>query len=428
MPDTISDLAPTAGTEAAEEHRHLVSVWNPSYAADPMDDHLAVLRDLARRYRRREIAEHEVYVWWAKLRSSERPHPLLHQQAVAGVADQLQRAPCEETHLYLTDYRSLYVGQLVAIAFNDVRPAAACKLHIPNYVCQRTPPPAGTSGRARRSPPPYRHHADCWLKLTDIRRIVADDTPGVIQELSQLHNVRENGRRVSPYSSMHDFPLIVTRPQSQRFFEPDERDHDSGRWWWAELDAERGQGVSLVERDLRDNVLGADVWQRLEPTARAFVAGAEMIFRQHRNDPAFDFSQVIVSMGKAIEVQMRWLVRAAVAACPEGRTVQIHGEAVDLLDATRKMPTLGQLTCSMDYPPFRRALERLGDGAYLVGDFRRMLDRFLPVRNRAAHDSPVLLGEAAKWRDDFLGVGRAGILERFALVHPKRRRDGGAPG
>ena len=52
--------------------RHLVSVWNPSYEADAMDQHLSVLLANATRFRKEECSEEEVYVWWGKIRSANR--------------------------------------------------------------------------------------------------------------------------------------------------------------------------------------------------------------------------------------------------------------------------------------------------------------------------------------------------------------------
>src|SRR5690606_39222983 len=52
----------------------------------------------------------DVYVWWAKLRSPNRQQPLPHGEDVLALQEQIDEGV--ETHLYLTDYRSLYVGRL----------------------------------------------------------------------------------------------------------------------------------------------------------------------------------------------------------------------------------------------------------------------------------------------------------------------------
>ncbi|MCL7977816.1 MAG: hypothetical protein M8863_10945, partial [marine benthic group bacterium] len=98
--------------------RHLLSVWNPSYVDDAMDRHLEVLLRWANARRHGRSEEDEVYVWWAKLRSPNRQAPLPHAADVLAIADQV--ASGVETHLYLTDYSSLYVAHVVEITADDV--------------------------------------------------------------------------------------------------------------------------------------------------------------------------------------------------------------------------------------------------------------------------------------------------------------------
>jgi hypothetical protein len=111
-----------------------------------------------------------------------------------------------------------------------------------------------------------------WFKLGDIRRIVADDTLQVVEELKKLRNVNYNDRPVSIYGGMVDLPLVVTRPDGARFFDPDDREALAGERLWVEFDAELGAGIAGMERELRENRFGPALWSALEPTARTFVA------------------------------------------------------------------------------------------------------------------------------------------------------------
>ena len=107
--------APNVPAASAPSHRHMVAVWNPSYARSAMDEHLELLLDLVGRYDKDEISIEDVYVWWGKVRSPNRQQPLAHAGNVQAMAKALSTDDCAETHLYLTDYRSLYVAELLAI-------------------------------------------------------------------------------------------------------------------------------------------------------------------------------------------------------------------------------------------------------------------------------------------------------------------------
>ena len=68
------DLAMTIGDGLAmTAERHLLGVWNPSYAVDAMDAHLRVLLDNIANFRSGKVKEEEVHVWWGKVAPNPRP-------------------------------------------------------------------------------------------------------------------------------------------------------------------------------------------------------------------------------------------------------------------------------------------------------------------------------------------------------------------
>ena len=239
--------------------KHLVGVWNPSYEADAMDAHVDVLLRHAQAFRAGKADDNEVYVWWGKLRSPYRQAPLPHLDEIIQLDATLSSEAGAEVHLYLTDYRSLYVAHIGAVTTDDVRADPDELDHVPAYYRTLDRP------------------ADCWFQLWDIRRLVLDDTPEVTQQLRELRNTRYHDQRVSPYGGMVDLPLIVTRPDGQRWFDEEVRDRFTEGRHWVEFDAERA-GTGEVQRDLRDNRCGAALWANLDPAARGFIATAEQMF------------------------------------------------------------------------------------------------------------------------------------------------------
>src|SRR5690606_23136439 len=116
------------------------------------------------------------------------------------------------------------------------------------------------------------------------------DTLQVVRELQKLRNVRYHDRPVSLYGGMHELPLIVTRPDGARWFDATTRERLTDGRFWTEVDSELS-GVGEVMASLRQDLLGEETWERLVPAARLFIASAEKMYRDHRNDPAFDFSR-----------------------------------------------------------------------------------------------------------------------------------------
>ena len=165
-----------------------------------------------------------------------------------------------ELQLYLTDYRSLYVAEVLAVVSGELQDTDPA--HVPAYY---------TKSKFR---------CDCWFKLGDIRALVADDTLADQDELRKLRVPSYHDRPVSLYGGMVDPPLLVTRPDAAEFFDDDERDAFNDDHLWVEADADRG-ALGGVMADLPDNVLGVETWTAMLPAARIFVATAERLMREY---------------------------------------------------------------------------------------------------------------------------------------------------
>jgi len=381
---------------AQRSPRHLLTLWNPSYAVDAMEQHLAVLLDRARQVRDGKLSPDDRFVWWGKVRSQHRLHRAPHQDDVEALARAIESDSDDagEVQLYLTDYRSLYVADISEIVIGD--------------------DPGDQDGAV---PPYYARnglHCDYWFVLGDIRLLVADDLPGVGHELRKLRNVYYHDKAVSLYGGMVDLPLVVTRPDGQRFFDMEERDSVTGGQLWAEWDAEQGGGVAAMERELRDNVLGEPTWQGLEPTTRRFLASGEKLFREHRGDPAFDFGPVLGAFAKALEVQCRAILRRVLPSIPvAARQANIEGRTADLLEL--RQLTLGQLgrVLTSEGQLARELASRLNDRSFFSGQLPPILLDLASLRNPGTHEARLARAEVQHWRNRLLGIGTEGIITRL---------------
>ena len=179
-----------------------------------MEAHQRILRTAAEAWHAGKGDEDDVYVWWAKLRSADRLQPLPHLDDILAIGrEQCGDEPDAETHLYLTDYRTLYVAHVAEITADDPRKDGAERARIPAYYL--------ADGIA----------ADFWFRLWDIRRLVQDDTESVIHALQQLRNVRYEGKPVSIYGGMVELPLIVTEPEPVAYFDEATRARGCWRGW-----------------------------------------------------------------------------------------------------------------------------------------------------------------------------------------------------
>lgn len=379
--------------------RHLVTVWNPVHGPNVMELHLDTLLSFVQAYRAGECDEDDVYVWWGDMRSSRRRRPIAHLDDVLAIETEDNRnAPGPETHLYLTDYRSLYVAHVGEVTAEDVRNTDP--EHTPDYY------------RKVRVDP------DCWFLLWDIRRLVADDTVSVVNELAKLRNTRDGDEPVSIYEGMVELPLIVTDATEDRYFDADIRDQATDGRFWAEFDAER-VGVGAMERELRENLLGDEAWRGIEPAARSFIATAEKVYRDHVAEPAFDFAAVIIEYSKALEIHCNALLRKTLARAPaELRWLNVDGSTVDLTRGEPLSLTLFGRVIGHEQKICHYLRGHLTHGDWFIAAIPGILSDFAKTRNAGAHSRRVQRDEASLWRSRLLGIGCQGYLASLGGVGP----------
>lgn len=393
--------------------RHLVAVWDPSRPPDTMEATVRHLLALAQARAGESVDElDDVFVWWGKMRSPNRQQPLPHLpellaldgwirgESTSGADAPATLADDREVQLYLTDYRSLYVAHVGEITTDDPRHDVDAGPHLPPGVY-----PDGV-------------HCDAWFMLFDVRRLVLDDTRAVVAELRKLRNARYADRPVSIYGGMVDLPLLVRREDGATWFDTATRDRLTDGRLWVEFDAEHA-GVGAVAASLRDDVLGEATWMALDPAARLFVATAEKIFRDHRADPAFDFSPVVVNLAKAYEVQLALTLAPAVRRLPPAaRLVNVDGRSVDVFGG--EAFGLGGLARALgESQELRGALPRvLAHAAWALTTLPPVLDELSRLRNPGAHREPIDRETARRVRDRQLGIGGGALLEALARVRP----------
>jgi hypothetical protein len=217
---------------------------------------------------------------------------------------------------------------------------------------------------------------------------------------------------------MVELPLLVRRDDGARYFDPEVREGLLGGLYWCEFDSQRS-GIGAMERDLRENLFGDRAWAGLDPAARTFIASAEVVFRAHRTDAAFDFTGVVMDFAKALEVQTNAILRRAMSAARENlRCVSVDGRRIDL--ARGRPLTLGELArvIGEEHAVNDFVRQRLQNGAWFAASLPPILRDMADLRNPAAHERAVGKGEAGDMRNRCVGVGQSGILVELGRVIP----------
>jgi len=384
--------------------RHLLTVWNPSYTDDALDAHLSILLHWDRERLEGRASDEDVYVWWAKIRSKNRDGMLPHHKDVVALDEQVQAG--QETHLYLTDYRSLYVAEIGEITDDDVRVDEGEFGHMPDY---------------------YRGHpVDFWFRLFDLRRIVTGDTLEVINELKKLSNLGYHERPVSLYGGMVDLPLIVRSEAPSSWFADADALNEGALW--AQRAAEQRSEAQRMATELRDNLFGRELWPLLSPTTRSFLAAAEAEFRAHRDDAGFDLSGSAIAYAKAVETELNATIFPALRGQFEGkppheREVREEGRLIDL-GGTVPHQSLGAIVHLLEHQDLVQVAVRRSmpvDHKSILGLLPRELESIRDLRNPGAHSEATSASAMEASRRVILGIGCEGLLERLVRARLRAR-------
>jgi hypothetical protein len=341
----------------------------------------------------------DVYVWWAKLRSANRQAAALpHRDEILALQEQIEAGV--ETHLYLTDYRSLYVAHIEDVLADNVLDDDEAE-HMPTYY--------------------QTQRADLWFRIIDLRRIVLNDTLSVIEELKRLANTRYHYRPVSLYGGMVELPLIVTRGDGRTWF-PESPVLTAGLLW-AEHDADLRGETDRMGRELRDHLIGRHIWACLDLTTRTFLASADAVFRQRQDDPNFDFAGPALGYAKAIEAELNALIfpalREHLRRAPFlDRTARMDGQPLDL-GGNVPHQTLGALRTLLEHDDaLQRGIRQVfpQDWKWLLGELKSHLEPIVKLRNPAAHSARLTRQDAAELRSHILGIGCEGLIVQIARV------------
>lgn len=372
--------------------RHLLAVWNPFYADDALARHAELLADS-----HRDVGD-DAEVWWGLVRSPHRLQPLAHLDDILALDGEIEARlhAGHELQLYLTDYQSLYVADVRRISRDTPTPGDGV---VPGYYARE--------GLA----------CEAWLALADLRALVVHDLAAVQRELAQLRNVRYHDRRVSLYGGMVELPLIVTRPDGLRFFSEEERRLLNNDRPWVVADADR-TGLGEVGAQLRDHLLGEAAWEALTPAARTFVCSAESLLRRHWAMQAFDFSPVLVELGKAVELLVNRLLPRLLQRAPERLVlVNVDGTGHDLRQYHHL--SLGQLAWLLqrDGELLSWVLGTHGLRVkWLCTQAPALLRELADHRNPAAHAQVLTRADVLPLRNQWLGVGSDGHLVALARL------------
>lgn len=348
--------------EAQAKVPQLLSVWNPYFEPETIQVHVELLRSHGK-------------VWWARL---YRGSPLDEAAARDKYAQvdalwEEARVAGRELVLFVTNFVMLHALRVDGIVFGG-RLAPEEIPFAPSHYFQEPEDGKGP-------------HPAIWFRVRDVRALAFNQVETLRYFFDRVIDAASFG--YDPFASYKwNYPAVVRGPAAERIFEPALLD-GRGRMFADLAETLFPPEVQNARRKLEAK-LGSH-WGLLEDRSRIFLASAWVIYEQYRRHRDFDLSSALTGAARAVETELcNQLIKPAARAL---RLESVFGN----------LPiTLGSSA---------RFLDALAEGAreqgvlalqHLAGNesWREWLDRFVDLRNDAAHAKPVRRSRVEKaWRE-----------------------------
>lgn len=343
----------------------LLSVWNPYFEPETIQVHVELLRQHGK-------------VWWARLYRGKELDEAAAREKYAQVAALWEPGRRGEGVLYVTNYVMLHALRVDGVVFGRQLPPEEIP-YAPSHYFQ--------DPEDEKGPWPA-----LWFRVRDVRALAFNQVETLRYFFDRVIDAAEFG--YDPFASFKwNYPALVQGPPVERIF--DERLLEGRGRMFADLpETLFPPDVQNARRQLEAKL--GEHWGQLEDRSRIFLASAWVVYAQYRRHKDFDLSSALTGAARAVETELcSQIVKRVVRAL---RLESLFGAQPITLGSSAKF--LDELAA--------RAKERDVNALHVLAQnasWREWLERFVDLRNDAAHAQQVRRARVIRAWEELVGEG-----------------------
>jgi len=356
---------------------NLLSLYNPYYNKNVIEQHLELLKENG-------------VVAFGKVRSKLRNYEHPHQDILDNIYQQTLKN--EPTQLFLTDYNSIYVANVISIN-KDIK-----FIKVPKYYEEL--------------------EVEYWFVFDDLRLIAHKDFELIRDKiLSNFKATNFNDRTYTIYGNPYVYPMQITMKEEINYFEKDDEDFK----FYTNIFKSEEQ--LLMKQNLIDFNFGKKGFYSLAPNSQDNIISAEIEYMQNKDNLLYDFSSVIVKYSKAVEFELYRFMRKVFLFLIENDaeignfTYAVQGRDYTLKNIESNKPNFGTYTYIIKSYEIKDAINSYFQDRSLkhfifvaIPSFIRTMQN---IRNESVHGDATPLKACDEIRNEVIGIGRSGILSEF---------------
>ena len=359
---------------------NLLILYNPYYQKDVIEQHVRVLQSASDPLTTKAA--------FGKIRSKLRDYDHPYKERLETIFAKVSGA--HPLQLFLTDYADMYVARVVEVTAEDRSDIA------PDYYNEKN------------------LDVELWFVMTDLRRIVRDDFTFIRDRiLSNFTTPNFKGWHYAIYGNEYVYPLVVEMDEPIDYFD---YDFDDQRYF---PDIFKNDQVQRIQRELIHYRFGEELFYAMHPNVQDALVGAEAGYVEHRDDPLYDFSPIVVQYSKAFERELYRFGKRLFGWLGKKEdlthiTYAVQGQDYTFADYQRHKPNIGTTAYLLRHYDIRNAVDRHLPGgplkSFVKFQLQPMLKEIQEIRNEATHGEKTSKEVCENYRAKVVGVGESGLL------------------
>lgn len=359
--------------------KNLITLYNPYYNANVIELHLELLKENG-------------IVAFGKVRSALRDYEHPNQDALSIIYDETTKK--EPTQLFLTDYNSIYVANVISVN------KSIKFIKVPQYYEEL--------------------EVEYWFVFDDLRLIVHKDFEIIRDKvLANFKATNFNDRTYAIYGNPYVYPMQITMKEEINYFAKEDEDFK----FYTNIFKSEEQ--LQMKQNLIDFNFGKKGFYSLTPNSQDNIIGAEIEYMQNRDNLLYDFSSVVVKYSKAVELELYRFMKSLLLSIIDkdadigSFAYAVQGRDYQLKDIEFHKPNFGTYSYIIKSYEIKNAINtHIKDSTlrhFIFVQIPSFIRTMQKVRNESVHGDATALKECDEIRSEVIGIGRSGMLSEFSL-------------
>jgi len=355
--------------------KNIIILYNPYYQENVIEQHLEILKDKGA-------------VAFGKLKSALRDYEHPHEDKLEEIYGEVSRdTPLQ---LFLTDYNSIYVANVIAVK---------------------------TEKTVFIKAPKYYDNLDVekWFVFDDLRLIVNNDFQLIRDNiLANFKAVNFNDRTYAIYGNKYVYPMQVTMKEEINYFEKE----DENFKYYTDIfksDLELNTKSSLI-----NFTFGSNIFYSFNSNTQDNIISAEIEYLQNKHNPLYDYSSLVVKYSKAVELELHRFMKVIFKYLTDKDDrlkrlpYSIQGRDYVLSDIQEHKANYGTYKFLIRKYEIKDAIHSYFSNSnlkhFIISTIPQFISIMQGIRNESVHGGTTSLQECNDIRNGMLGIGKSSFL------------------